>query len=81
VPAQPRPHRVRDDVAADGVKLVLVLDLPAPEALAEEVTPADVASVETLGIAAVQLLEACGQLREGRLQHEVVVVRHEAERV
>jgi hypothetical protein len=48
---------VRDDVAADGDELVLVLDLAAPEALSEEVAPPAVSGVESLRKAAVELLE------------------------
>jgi hypothetical protein len=40
-----------------------------------------VASVEGLGVVAVQALEAGRELLDGRLDDEVVVVRHQAERV
>jgi hypothetical protein len=73
--------RVRDDVAADGDELVLVFDRAAPEALAEQVSPAGVSSVEALGVAAVEALEACRHLCDGRLDDEVVVVRHQAKGV
>jgi hypothetical protein len=54
---EPGANRVVDDVAADRAELLLVLDLAAPEALAEQVSPPAVASVESLRVAAVQLLE------------------------
>jgi hypothetical protein len=78
---EPGANRVVDDVAADRAELVLVLDLAAPEALAEQVAPPAVASVESLRVAAVELLEARGKLGDGRFDDEVVVVRHQAERV
>jgi co-chaperonin GroES (HSP10) len=72
---------VLDDVATDSGELVLVLDRAAPEAFTEEMSPPEVASVEALGIAPVQLLEAGRQLGDGRLDDQVVVVRHQAERM
>jgi hypothetical protein len=81
VRAQAGTNRVRHDVAADGGELVLVFDLSTPEALAEEVAPAAVASVERLRVAAVELLEPGRELRDGRFHDEVVVVRHQAEGV
>jgi co-chaperonin GroES (HSP10) len=79
--AEAGANGVRDHVSADSRELVLVLDRTAPEALAEEVPPATVASVEALRVAAVQALEPSGELRDGRLHDKVVVVRHQAERV
>jgi hypothetical protein len=81
VRAQARTHRIRDHVATDGDELVLVLDLAAPEALAEEVAPPAVPRVESLCVATVELLEPRRELRDGGLEHEVVVVGHQAERV
>jgi hypothetical protein len=79
--AETGPHRVRDHVAANGRELVLVFDRTAPEALAEEVAPAPVASVEALRVAAVELLEAGRELGDRGFDDEVVVVRHQAEGV
>src|SRR6266511_5441373 len=79
--AQPGAHGVLDYVAADCGELVLVLDRTAPEPLAEEMAPAPVTRVEALRVAAVQPLESGGQLGDGRLDDEVIVVRHQAERV
>jgi len=81
VRAQTGTDRVRNDVPADSGELLLVLDLAAPESFAEKVAPAAVACVEPLGVPAVQLLEPGRELRDGRLYDEVVVVRHQAERV
>jgi hypothetical protein len=81
VAAEPGADRVVNDVAANGTELVLVFDGAAPEPLAEEVTPAAVAAVEALGVAAVQPLEAGRELGDGRLDDEVVVVPHQAEGV
>ena len=74
-------HRILHDVLADRRKLLLVHDRSAPEALAEEMAPAAVTGVEALRVAAVQALETCGELGHCRLEDEVVVVRHQAERV
>jgi hypothetical protein len=79
--AEPGADGVLDDVATDVGQLVLVFDLSAPEALAEEVAPPAVASVEPLRVAAVELLEPRGELGDGRLDDEVVMVGHQAERM
>ena len=79
--AQAGADGILDDVPANGDQLVLVLDRATPEALAEQVTPAAVAGVEGLGIAPVESLEAGGELRDRCLDHQVVVIRHQAERV
>jgi hypothetical protein len=81
VTAQSGANGVLDHVAADCGKLVLVFDRAAPEPLAEEMTPAPVAPVEALRVASVQSLKAGGQLRHGRLDDEVVMICHQAERV
>jgi hypothetical protein len=42
-------------------------------------TPPAVACIEALGVASVEPLEAGRQLRDRGLDHQVVVVRHEAD--
>jgi hypothetical protein len=79
--AQSGADGILDHVAADRDELLLVLDRTAPEPLAEEMAPASVARVEALRVAAVQPLEPGRQLGDGRLEDEVVVVGHQAERV
>jgi hypothetical protein len=79
--AEPGADGVADDVATDVGQLVLVFDLSAPEALAEQVAPPAVASVERLGVTAVELLHSGRELGDGRLDDEVVVAGHQAERV
>jgi len=61
--------------------VVLVLDDPAGEALAEEVAPALVAAVERLRVDAVEAVHAVGEAPELGLDDQVVVVRHQAEGV
>jgi hypothetical protein len=61
--------------------VLLGLDHPRGEAVAEEVARAVVAAVEGLRVDAVQPLEAVREAPELRLHDEVVVVRHQAERV
>jgi hypothetical protein len=61
--------------------VVVVLDDPGREALAEEVPPALVASVVRLRVRAVQALEPVGEPPELGLDDQVVVVRHQAEGV
>jgi len=61
--------------------VVVVLDDPAGEALAEEVAPALVAAVERLRVDAVEAVHAVGEAPELGLDDQVVVVRHQAEGV
>jgi len=51
------------------------------EAVGEEVAERKVASVERLGVAAVQTLDATGELDRRRLEDDVIVRGHEAERM
>jgi hypothetical protein len=61
------------------LEVVLVLDHPRSEAVAEDMPVAVVAQVEPLGVDPVQHVHARGEIRAGRLDHEVVVRAHEAE--
>jgi hypothetical protein len=59
----------------------LVGDEAAREAVSEQVTPAPVLDVETLGVATVQLTHPVGEIPARALDHEVVVGAHQAEGV
>jgi hypothetical protein len=61
--------------------VLLGLDDPGSEAVAEEVAAAVVTAVERLGVDAVDALHAERQAPELGLDDEVVVVRHQAEHV
>jgi len=71
-------HGVVEDVVERGRVLLLGLDLLRPEALAEDVVLAAVALVEGAGVLAVQLAHAVGEVRERRLDDQVVVVAEQA---
>src|SRR5439155_26102129 len=67
-------------VETDLLEFVLV-ERPAPEAVAEEVAPASVFAVESLGVVTVEDLHAVGEIHLCRVEYEVIVVRHQAERL
>jgi hypothetical protein len=79
--ADPRAHRVLDDVAAGGVEVVLAVDRAGGEAVGEQVAEAPVALVELLGVAAEEPLQTARELRLGAVEDQVIVRRHETERV
>jgi hypothetical protein len=81
VGAQAGPDRVLENVFDRCTEVLVALDHPRGEAVAEEVARAVVAAVEGLCIDAVQALDAVGQTPELGFHDEVVVVRHQAERV
>lgn len=72
---------VLDDVAAYGAEVTLVVDHARCETAGEERSEAAVPSVERLRVTAEELLEPAGELGLGALDDEVVVRRHEAQRV
>jgi hypothetical protein len=61
--------------------MLLVLDQPGGEAVAEHVAPAPVLRVVALRIPAVQELHPRGELEAGALDDEVIVRPHQAQRV
>jgi hypothetical protein len=61
--------------------VLLVDDQPRGEAVAPEVTGAAALLVEALGVDAVEALHALREQRAGRLDDDVVVRPHQAERV
>jgi hypothetical protein len=61
--------------------MVAVRDGDAREASAEEVSAAFMTPVEPLGVASVQHLHACGEVRLRRLHDQVIVRAHEAVRL
>ena len=70
--------RVVEDVLERLLVLLLGFDLLRPEALAEDVIRSPVALVEGARVLAVQVAHAVGEIRERRLDDEVVVVAEEA---
>jgi hypothetical protein len=70
--------RVVEDVFEGGVVLLLRLDHLRPEALAEDVVLALVALVEGASVLAVQVAHPVREVREGRLDDQVVVVAEQA---
>jgi hypothetical protein len=79
--AEPGCDRVDNDVAARLAEVGLVLDDAGGEAVAEDVAVAVVAFVVVTGIALVQALHAGREVGLRRLEDEVVVGAHEAERL
>jgi hypothetical protein len=71
-------ERVVDDVLDRVVVLLLGLDHPRPEALAEDVVLAAVPCVEGFGVLAVEVAHPVREVGGGRLDEQVVVVAHEA---
>jgi hypothetical protein len=61
--------------------VLLALDHPRREAFAEEVAPTFMPPVERLGVDPVEPPHPLGEAPELGLEDEVVVVRHQAERV
>src|SRR5439155_8033327 len=74
-------HRVHDDVATEGEQVRFALDEDRAIARLEDVAAAVMPYVEPLCIAPVQLPHAARQVWQRCLDHEVVVVVHEAVRV
>jgi hypothetical protein len=58
--------------------VLLAIDDPGGEPVAEEVAAAGVPSVVRLRVDAVQVVEAAGELKLGRVDDQVVVRPHEA---
>jgi hypothetical protein len=71
-------HRVVEDVLEGRVVLLLGFDHPRPEPLAEDVVLAPVALVERPCVLAVEVAHAIREVREGRLDDQVVVVGQQA---
>jgi hypothetical protein len=70
--------RVVEDVVERVVVLILGLDHLRPEALAEDVVLAAMTLVEGPGVLPVEVSHAVGEVGQGRLDEEVVVVAEEA---
>jgi hypothetical protein len=79
--AEACPDRVVEDVVEHGGEVLVAVDGAGGVAVAEEVTPPLVASVERQRVGAVQPVHPSGHRVDGRLDHEVVVRRHQAVRV
>ena len=74
-------HGVLDHVAAGGEQVALPVDRSGGEAVGEQVAEAAVALVERLPVAALEALDAARELGLRAVEDEVVVRRHQAERV
>jgi hypothetical protein len=72
---------VVEDVVERVVVLLLGFDHPRPEPFPEDVVDAAMALVEGARVLAVQVTHPVGEIRERRLDHEVVVVSEQAARV
>jgi hypothetical protein len=75
------PHGVLHDVTARGEQVALPVDRSRGEAVGEQVAEATVALVERLRVAALEALDAARQLGLGAVEDQVVVRRHQAERM
>jgi hypothetical protein len=73
--------RVVEDVVERPLVLLFGLDLFRPEPAAEDVVLAAVALVEGSRVLAVQVAHALGEVRQRRLDEQVVVVAEQAARV
>jgi hypothetical protein len=80
-PAHAGLDRILEDVLQGVPEVLLRLDHPRGEAVAEEVPPPAVAAVVTLSIEAVEPLHSGRKLLPGRLDDEVVVRVHQAPRM
>jgi hypothetical protein len=78
---EPGAHRVFEHIAAGGVQVLLAFDYPRAEPVREEVPEAHVLRVEGLGVPAQQAVHPARELRLRRVQDEVEVRRHQAQRV
>jgi hypothetical protein len=78
---EPVVEGVVDDVVDGRLVLILRLDHFRPVPVAEDVVLPLVAFVEGAGIGAVQIPHPLGEVRQGSLDQEVVVVAHQAAHV
>jgi len=74
-------ERVVEDVFEGGRVLLLGLDQLRPEAAAEDVVAAAVPLVEGTRVGAVEVAHPVGEVRDGGLDDQVVVVAHQAAHV
>jgi hypothetical protein len=74
-------HRVEDDVRAGLEEVLFACDGSRREALCEEGAVTSMTVVEALRVLAVEMLDALRQISPPRLDHEVVMRRHQAIRV
>jgi len=70
--------RIVEDVLDRFLILLFGLDLFRPEAAAEDVVPPAMAVVEGAGVLTVQIAHAVGEVCEGRLDEQVVVIAEQA---
>jgi hypothetical protein len=79
--AEPGSDGVLDDVTARFPQVALAVDDTRFEPAGEEMAEAAVSFVEPSGVAAVQALETSRQVDARRMENQVVVRGHQAERV
>src|SRR3954467_3834409 len=78
--AEPGAHRVVGDVRAETLQVFLTVDHPGVEPALEQRTTAFGPLVEGTRVAAVQPVHPTRQIRDRRLEHDVVVGGHQAVR-
>jgi hypothetical protein len=76
-----RADRVREHVLDRALVVVVVPNHPRGEAGSEHVAVAIVATIEALGVRAVQILHSRREALRRRLEYEVVMRSHQTERV
>ena len=74
-------HGIREDIVDRRGQVLVAVDDPRGVAIAEQMSAALVPSVEGERVGSVQPLHAARHRLDARLQHEVVVSRHQAVRV
>ncbi len=77
-PAEPGLDRVPSEVPREFEEVPITFDLPGVEATLKEVPVAPMPMVEVLCVTAVQPLHPTREVARRRLEHEVIVVRHQA---
>ncbi|MEI6667779.1 MAG: hypothetical protein WCP29_06450 [Acidobacteriota bacterium] len=76
-----RANRIQDNVSADGRQIPVLLDHLRFESPLEHVTAPAVPAIPPLRVDAVEVLESRRQVCPGRDDDEMIVIRHQAERV
>jgi hypothetical protein len=79
--AQPRPHGIEHDVAANLQEVRFVDDRGRAVRTLEDMPGSVVPSIEPLRVRAVEMTHSCAARRLGSLQEEMEVIRHDAVRV
>lgn len=75
------PHRIENDVSNELEQVTLAFDQNSFEPSLKQMADPAMAFIETLGVPLVEPLHTAGQPDLGRLDEQVVVVRHQHPRV